>query len=507
MNPTESRSLLQASGLTITFGGIDVVAGLDLELRGGEIHAVIGENGAGKSSAAKALAGVYQPRLGEIKFDGQVVRLRNPLQALEIGIALIHQEPLTFPDLTVAENIFAGHLPTKAGRVDWHRMNAAAAELLQSVGGKLDPKSLAAGLSVAEQQRIELASALSHRARVWIFDETTAALTPNEAAELFAVIRRLRDAGNAIMMVTHHLQEVFAVADRITVLRDGRKVGECQPATSSIPEVVRMMVGRDVSGERFIGRAADASAAPILRLEKLTGPGFRDISMSVRAGEITGIGGLVGAGRTELMRAIFGIARPTSGEMVWHGHSIRIDSPRQAQRLGMAMVPEDRRGDGLLLPQSIALNATLADLPRQSPGGWLRLKRLRELTEEFGRRLNLAYRVPDQTVGELSGGNQQKVVLARWLMTGPKLLILDEPTRGVDVGAKHEVHTEIRKLADEGMAVIMVSSDLPELLRLSDRILVMREGRLVDEIPAETATEEQVMAAATGTQMVAGGIS
>jgi rhamnose transport system ATP-binding protein len=505
MDPEVTRPLLQAAGLTISFGGIDVVAGLDLELRRGEIHAVIGENGAGKSSAAKALAGVYQPRLGEIKFDGQIVRLKNPLQALEMGIALIHQEPLTFPDLTVAENIFAGHLPTKAGRVDWARMNAEAAELLQSVGGKLDPTSLASGLSVAEQQRIELASALSHRAQVWIFDETTAALTPNEAAELFAVMRRLRNAGNAIMMVTHHLQEVFAVADRITVLRDGKKVGECQPATSSIPEVVQMMVGREISGERFTGRTADVFSNPILRLEKLSGPGFRDVSLSVRAGEITGIGGLVGAGRSELMRALFGITRPTGGEIFWQGQIVRIDSPRQAQRIGMAMVPEDRRGDGLLLPQSITLNATLADLPRLSPGGWLRFDRLRALTEKFGAQLNLAYRGPDQPVGQLSGGNQQKVVLAKWLMKGPKLLILDEPTRGVDVGAKHEVHTEIRKLADEGMAVIMVSSDLPELLRLSDRILVMREGRLTEEIPAAAATEEIVMAAATGTMTPVGG--
>ncbi len=488
---------LRAAGITISFGGIDVVAGVDIKLRSGEIHALVGENGAGKSSLAKAIAGVYRPRLGSLELNGVGVKFRNPREALDAGVALIHQEPITFPDLSVAENIFAGHHLRCGPFVRWSATLARSRELLESLGVALDPASPVAGLSVAARQQVELASALSHDATVWIFDETTAPLTPKEVAELFTVMRRLRDQGCALLIVTHHLQEVFAIADRITVLRDGKKVAEKTVAESNEDEIVRLMVGRELSLERHEAREAGEE---LLVTRGLCGPGFRDIDLTVRCGEIVGLAGLVGAGRTELARALFGITRPTAGRMLLEGQEVQVASPRTALRLGISLVPEDRLHEGLLLPQSIAVNSTLAYLARLCNGGWLHQKNIHAETNKYAARFRLACRNTDQAVSELSGGNQQKVVLAKWLMTQPKLLILDEPTRGVDVGAKSEVHRIIRELAQEGMAVLMISSDLPEVLHLSDRIAVMREGRIVAQLNGAEATEEQIMFAATGQQ-------
>lgn len=490
-------SRVRAEGITITFGGVDVVSGVDIELHPGEIHAIVGENGAGKSSLAKAISGVYQPRLGRMSLDDQDVRFRNPREALAAGVALIHQEPLNFPDLTVAENIFAGHLPKSRGLVQWLEINERSAELLRELGVSIDPRRLMQGLSTAQQQQVELACALSHEATVWIFDETTASLTPKEVAELFAIMRRLRDQGCALAMVSHHLHEIFAVADRITVLRDGKKVAERTVSETNEAEIVRLMVGRDLAGERFeSGRPAE----PVLEIENFSGPGFRDVSLTVRAGEIVGLSGLVGAGRTELARALFGIARASGGTMKLSGHPVSVCSPQQAQKLGIGLVPEDRRHDGLLMSQPISFNASLVHLQKLCRFGWLNRRRLESESETQAARLKLSRRSLSQPVEELSGGNQQKVVLAKWLMMSPKLLILDEPTRGVDVGAKHEVHAIIRELANQGMAVLMISSDLPEVLHLSDRVLVMRQGTLSAEFPGPEATEERIMFAATGQQ-------
>lgn len=491
-----TTSLVAAKALTITFGGVDVLKGVDLDLHAGEVHALAGENGAGKSSLAKAIAGVYWPRQGQIFLEGQPISFSTPREAIHHGIALIHQEPQTFPDLDVAENIFAAHHPKRARLVDWKSVYSRAEEILASLGVKLDPRAKVGGLSVAKQQMVELACAMSHNARVWIFDETTAPLTPKEIEELFVVMRRLRDQGCALAMVTHHLDEIFEISDRITVLRDGQKVGERTPAESSVPEVIQMMVGRELASESLLSESAP-DGTPRLEVQGLSGSGFQDVSFHLHPGEVLGFVGLVGAGRTELSQALFGI-RSHAGTILLDGRRIDVASPRHAISQGIALVPEDRQHDGLLASQSIAFNSTLAWLSRLCRFGWLNSKKIAVQTTDFGKRLHLAYRGPNQSVSELSGGNQQKVVLSRWLMTDAKVLILDEPTRGVDVGAKHEVHKLIREQANQGMAVMMISSDLPEALALSDRILVMREGRIAAELPGRTATQAQIMAAATG---------
>lgn len=486
---------LRAKGITITFGGVDVVSGVDLTLQSGEIHAITGENGAGKSSLAKAIAGVYRSREGTIELEEKLVDFRGPRGALDAGIALIHQEPLTFPDLTVTESIFAGNLIRRGPLVDWKACQKRAAELLNSLGVHLDPRQKTGGLSVAQRQLVELASALAHDAKVWIFDETTAPLTPKEVTELFVVMRRLRDQGCALAIVSHHLHEVFEIADRVTVLRDGQKVAEKLISETTPDEVVRLMVGRELSGERFPSLEAGST---VLETLNLTGIGFADVSLSVRKGEIVGLAGLVGAGRTELARALFGLTHPKSGAVKLDGQELAIKSPQDAMGAGLALVPEDRIHDGLLQPQSVAVNATLASLRQVSSLGFIRPSAVDMRADDATRKLNLKRQSIDQPVSELSGGNQQKVVLAKWLMTEPKLLILDEPTRGVDVGAKHEVHKAIHSLAQQGLGVLMISSDLNEILALSHRVLVMRGGRIVAEISRDEATQESIMRHATG---------
>lgn len=484
--------LVRALGLRMAFGGVEVVKGVDLELRPGEVHAILGENGAGKSTVAKMIAGVHRPTGGGLELFGAPVALASPRDALERGVALIHQEPLTFPDLSVAENVFVGHLPRRGRRVDWAAMHERAGLLLKALGARFGTHERAGGLSVADQQTIELASALAHDARVLLMDETTAALTPQEAGGLFETVRRLRDEGRAIAFVSHRLDEIFAIADRITVMRDGEKVAERRTSETNVAEVVRLMVGRDVALERVATRRP--TGEPMLRAKGLSGRGFQDASLEVRPGEIVGLAGLVGAGRTPLCEAIFGVTRPTAGTVEVDGSTVAFRSPREAVAKGLAMVPEDRQHHGLLLPMSITQNATLPTLR----GAWLRPKAERTTAEAATARLWTALRSVNQPVRELSGGNQQKVVLTKWMLAGPKVLLLDEPTRGVDVGAKEEVHRLIRELADGGMAILLASSDLPEVLGLSDRVLVMREGRLVGEFAGDEATPEGVMAAATG---------
>ena len=486
--------LVRVRSLRVAFGGVEVVKGVDLDLLPGEVHAIMGENGAGKSTVAKTIAGVYRPTGGTIEALGETTGFANPREALERGVALIHQEPLTFPDLTVAENVFVGHQPRRGGRIDGRAMHDRAGAILNALGAKFGTHDLAGGLSVADQGTIELAAALAHEARVLLMDETTAALTPKEVAELFETVRRLRDEGRAIAFVSHRLDEIFAISDRITVMRDGEKVAERRTAETDAAELVRLMVGREVGPVAQRG-AQRPVADPILRVNGLTRKGrFEGVSLEVRPGEIVGLAGLVGAGRTEVCETIFGVTRPDAGTVEVGGEAVRFRSPRDAVAKGIAMVPEDRQHHGLLLPLSVAHNATLPTLG----GVWLRERSERERTEVLTTRLRTALRSVAQPVRELSGGNQQKVVLAKWLMTGPRILILDEPTRGVDVGAKEEVHRLIRELVGSGLAILVVSSDLTEVLELSDRVLVMREGRLVGEFAREAATPEGVMAAATG---------
>jgi len=486
--------VIAARSITITFGQVDVVRSATLELRAGEIHAICGENGAGKSSLAKVLAGVYQPRLGTVELRGHDIKLANPRDALRNGIGLIHQEPQTFPDLTVAENIFVAHHPCVNGRVDWKRMESEAQRLLDELGVEIPLRRLAGSLSVAQQQMLEVACTLSYDATVWIFDETSAPLTPKEAHELFAVMRKLRDRGCAVAMVSHHLHEVFAVADRITVMRDGAVVGTTLSNESSPAEIVRLMVGRELTTNTHERKSPGAVA---LEAHGLSGPGFRDVSLKVHSGEIVALAGLIGAGRTELARVLFGLQNRTSGTVELAGEPIHLKGPSDAIQAGIGLVPEDRQHDGLVRAHSVGFNATLARLPKIARAGWFKKRDIVQTSKTALETLNLASRGMDQPVGELSGGNQQKVVLAKWFMTQPRVLILDEPTRGVDVGAKAEVHRLIHEQAESGVAVLVISSDLPEVLALADRVLVMRQGQIVAELPSDT-TEEAIMFAATG---------
>jgi len=502
---------INAKQITVTFGAVDVLKNVDLELHPAEIHAIIGENGAGKSSLAKVIAGEYRPREGTIELNNKQVNFKNPKEALRHRIALIHQEPITFQDLDITENIFAGHHPRKLGFINWKAAHQQAQEILNKLGTNLNPHAKVAGLSVAQQQMVELAAAMSHDAKVWIFDETTAPLTPKEVEELFAIMRNLRDQGCTIAMVTHHLEEVFAIADRITVLRDGIKVAEKTPKETNTQELIQLMIGRELSN--FSPSPAAMHRAPqerglggevSLQLTNLTGPGFTNVSLEIKAGEIVGLAGLVGSGRTELARALFGITQRTAGIITLYGKNIEIKNPKDARRQHIALVPEDRQHDGLLMPQGIAFNATLADLKKLSKNGWLKRKGLSQTTKQFAERLRIAHRNLEQPVLELSGGNQQKVVLSKWLMTNPKLLILDEPTRGVDVGAKQEVHQLIKEQAANGIAILMISSDLLEIIALSNRIVVMRKGTTVATLDSKTAAKEQIMSAAFGQEASVG---
>lgn len=502
---TELSPVLKTSGIYMAFGGVDVLRDVTFEIYPGEVHGLVGENGAGKSTLAKIIAGVHQPRAGKIHIrrDGDglsPVEIPNPHAATELGIALIHQEPLTFPELDVAENIFIGRQPMTRGfrRVAWAEMYRRSNEILRSLGVELDARQKVRGLSIADQQMVEMAGALSQDARILLMDEPTAALTPNEVKELFTIMRKLRDQGTAIVFVSHRLDEVFEICDRITVLRDGELIGTRKPGETTVEEIIRMMVGRPLSalyerGERgSVGR-------PLLEVEGLSrNRKFYDISFEVRAGEIVGLAGLVGSGRTEVARALFGTLDIDQGTVRIDGKQVHIHHPRQALAAGMIYLPEDRQHHGLLMPMSVTENTTLPVLSQLANWGWLRDQNERKVTQNYVEKLRIVLRNINQPVRELSGGNQQKVVISKWLLSQPKVMILDEPTRGIDIGAKSEVHHLMGELAAQGMGILMISSELPEILAMSDRILVMKEGRITGRFTREEASAEKIMAAATG---------
>jgi rhamnose transport system ATP-binding protein len=484
----------------MAFEGVNVLKGVSLDLRPGEVHALLGENGAGKSTLVKILAGVYRPRAGQILVEGQEAAIPTPHAAGALGIALIHQEPLTFPDLSVAENIFVGAEPMRASglTLDWRTIERRAGELLASLGLPLSPRRPMRGLSVADQQMVSMAAALGQNARVLLMDEPTAALTPAEVERLFAIMRRLRDGGVAIAFISHRLEEVFAIADRITVMRDGEIVGERPPQATTHAEIIRMMVGRTLE-VLFEKPPTPAFGPVVLEVEGLARRGrFQDVSFQVRAGEIVGLAGLVGAGRSDVAQALFGILGTDGGTVRVEGKPVALRTPRDAMAHGLAYVPEDRQKQGLLMPTSIVRNITLPIVTRFARAGVVREPRERRAAQEYVEQLRIVLRQVSQPVAELSGGNQQKVVLSKWLLTRPRIILMDEPTRGVDVGAKAEVHRLMGALAAQGIAILMISSELPEVLAMSDRILVMREGRMVAELTGAQRTAEQVMAAATG---------
>jgi ABC-type sugar transport system ATPase subunit len=486
-----SEPLVKVAGLCKAFGGVDVLRDAHLELLPGEIHALVGENGAGKSTLAKLIGGVHTPRAGTIHVNGQQVRFRNPHDAIAHGIALIHQEPLTFPDLSIAENIFIGRQPRRAGLLDWPSMHREAGAILGRLGVTLDPHATVGGLSIADQQMVEMAAALSQNAKVLLLDETTAALTPSEAQRLFGILRQLRGQGVAMAFIGHRLEEIFDIADRITVLRDGEIVGHRLTRETSVAEVLRLMVGRPI--EALYEKPPPHPFGPVALEVRLPG-----VEFAVRAGEVVGLAGLVGAGRTEVVETIFGIRPGADGQIAVGGKPARIRNPRDAMQHGLALVPEDRQHHGVLLPQSVWRNATLAVSDRLARWGWRHDDAARALTTESVHRLSVRLRDIGQPIRELSGGNQQKIVLAKWLATKPRVMLFDEPTRGIDIGAKIEVHRLIAELAAQGVAVLLVSSDLPEILAMSDRVLVMRMSKIVAEFQRVDATAECVIAAATG---------
>ncbi len=481
-----------------SFGAVAALSDVHLELRAGEIHGLVGENGAGKSTLVKVLAGVYGPDSGRVVLDDEEIRLDDPAAARTAGIAVIYQEPTMFPDLSVAENIFMGRQPLRGGRrIDRGELAARCRALFDRLGVHLDPARPARGLSIADQQMVEIAKALSFDARILVMDEPTAALSGVEAERLFGVVRALRANGAAVLFISHRFNEVFELCDRITVLRDGQWVSTDPAADVTVDQVVRRMVGREV--DSLFPKLDTEPGEVALEVLGLTRHGvFADVSFDVRAGEIVAIAGLVGAGRSEVVRAIFGVDSYDAGVVRVAGARLRTGSPAAAMAAGVALVPEDRRQQGLVMELSVERNATLTRRWKLSRLGLLSARRERSAAAEWSERLRVrAGRLTDP-VATLSGGNQQKVVLAKWLSTKPRVLIVDEPTRGIDVATKAEVHRLLSELAAEGLAVVMVSSELPEVLGMADRVLVMHEGRMVDDIPRDRADEDSVMLAATG---------
>jgi len=484
-------------GVSKAFAATQALSDVSLELYGGEVHALVGENGAGKSTLVKILAGIYQPDAGEVLLDGEPTTIGGPAEARARGIAVVHQEPRLFPDLTVAENVFIGHAPKGLlGSVDWASMRRTADELFAELDVRLDVGLPVRGLSMADQQLIEIAKALSIDAGVLILDEPTASLSAHEVERLFAIVRRLRARGVAVLFVSHRLDEVFQLCDTATVFRDGRKVVTSTTAALTTADLVRHMVGRAVT---LFPKAEVAAGDLLLEVEGLSRSGaFRDVTFSVHEGEIVGLAGLVGAGRTEIARVLFGIDRREAGRVRLGGAEVAFASPSEAMAAGVAYLPEDRHQEGLVLDFSIARNVTLPILARLFPRLLMRADKERDVARQATDGLDVRMTGVDQAAGALSGGNQQKVVLAKWLASKPRLLILDEPTRGIDIGAKVEVHRIVSELAGTGLGIILISSDLPEVLAMSDRILVLHEGRITAELPRAQATEERVMLAATG---------
>ncbi|MET8353838.1 sugar ABC transporter ATP-binding protein [Micromonospora sp. NPDC005206] len=495
---TDGAPLLVLDGVTKSFGAVVALRGVHLALHAGEAHALVGENGAGKSTLVKILAGAHPPDAGEMTLDGQPLRLRGPADARAAGIAVIYQEPTLFPDLSVAENIFMGRQPLRGlRRIDSAAMHRDAERLFQRLGVRIDPTRPARGLSIADQQLVEIAKAISFDARVLVMDEPTAALSGVEVERLFAVARSLCERGAAVLFISHRFDEVFDLCHRVTVLRDGAWVSSDRAADLTVDEVVRRMVGRDVSS--LYPKQAAEPRDTLLEVRGLTRAGvFTDVSFSVRGGEIVALAGLVGAGRSEVARAVFGVDRYDAGEVLVAGRGVPAGRPGRAIAAGMALVPEDRRQQGLVMELSVERNATLARRRALSRLGLLLGGAERAEARSWTRRLQVKAARLGAPVATLSGGNQQKVVLAKWLATEPRILIVDEPTRGIDVGTKAEVHRLLSELAGEGLAILMISSELPEVLGMADRVLVMHEGRLVRELSRAEADETSIMFAATG---------
>ena len=501
--PSETEPpLLEARQICKAFAGVRALQDVSLRLRAGEVHALMGENGAGKSTLMRVLAGLDSPDAGEIRLNGQRVSIRSPHEAMRLGIAMIHQELMPVPHLTVAQNVLLGHEPASSwlGWIDRRAQRNEARRLLDLLGADVDVQRPMRDLSVAQMQTVEIAKALAFRARIVIMDEPTAAISGHEVEALFRVIDTLQRQGVAMVYITHRMDEVFRIAQTVTVLRDGRHVETCPASSLDQQRLIGLMVGRELKPvvmgrrKRTVGNdAAEPQAVPgALTVQGLSRAGsFRDVSFEVRRGEVLGLAGLMGAGRTEVVSALFGLRPADSGSILVDGRRVRIRCPADAMRYGIGMVTEDRKGYGLVPTMSVRQNLTLASLRACCSGPLVRHAREAAVAAAGIREFGIRASTDRQAVAQLSGGNQQKAVIARTLLAGPSIVILDEPTRGIDVGAKLEVHRIIARLVREGKAVILVSSELPEVLSLSDRLLVMRQGRVVAELdPAQTSQEE-----------------
>jgi ribose transport system ATP-binding protein len=488
-------ALLEMRSITKRFPGVVALDGVDFELERGEVHVLLGENGAGKSTLVKMLAGAYRPDEGEILLDGEAASISSATDAQKLGISTIYQEFNLVPQFTVAENIFLGRQPRRFGFVDRRKMREEARKLLNKIKVLVDPDALVSNLGVAQRQMVEIAKALSLNARILIMDEPTASLSGQEVERLFEIVRGLKEEEVAMIFISHHLEEVSEIGDRVTVLRDG-KVVDRVPASTKHSELVRMMVGRSVEAQ-FPRRRPEVGEV-LLEVKNLSREGvLEDVSFSLRAGEVVGVAGIVGAGRTELARAIFGADPGDAGEVWVEGRRMERGDPREAKHRGMGFVTEDRQGQGIVPPLSVAENLGLASLERNTHVGLVSRREQRKQARKMIEDLNIRTPGPEQEIRFLSGGNQQKAVIGKWLLADSKVLIMDEPTRGIDVGAKVEIYELMNELTENGAGILMISSDLPEVLGMSDRILVMSGGRITGELSVEEANGENVMELAT----------
>jgi ribose transport system ATP-binding protein len=486
-------------GISKSFPGVKALEDVSLQVRAGEVHALLGENGAGKSTLMQILAGAQPADTGEILLDGKAVHITGPQAAMDLGISIIYQEFNLVPYLTAAENIFLGREPKAAlpGFVDFGTLYRESQQIIDKLGVKLSARTPVHRLSVAQQQMVEIAKATSRKCRIIVMDEPSATLTDHELRSLFELIRRLKSEGVAIIYISHRMEEIFEICDRVTVMRDGKWVATADIGDLTRESVIKLMVGRELT--QMIPKEPAPIGEVALEVRGIERKGvLHNISMQVRRGEILGIAGLVGAGRTELARVIFGADRADSGEILLFGTSVRIKSPQDAIKLGIGLVTEDRKQQGLVLGMAVRENITLANLGALTTFSFIQAKREREVSTRYVGDLRVKTPTIEQTVQNLSGGNQQKVVLAKWLFTNSRVLIFDEPTRGIDVGAKTEIYQLMNELARQGVAIIMISSELPEVIGMSDRILVMHEGAVAGELSREEATQEKIMHLATG---------
>ncbi|WP_205619495.1 ribose ABC transporter ATP-binding protein RbsA [Ferrimonas senticii] len=493
---TELKPLLSLNGIEKSFPGVKALNGAQLNVYPGQVMALMGENGAGKSTMMKVMTGIYQPEAGEIRLNGEVVKFSGPRQSQAAGLSIIHQELNLIDELSIAENIFLGREPKRFGLIDWNKMYAEADALLERLHVNCGSRTKMGELSLGQQQMVEIAKALSFKSNIIVMDEPTDALTDRETEALFAVIRELREQNVGIVYISHRLQEIFDICDRVTVMRDGQFIAEQAVSDLTECKLIELMVGRKLSD--LYPRVDHPRGAVSLAVSNLCGNGVNNISFELHEGEILGFNGLMGAGRSELMRLLFGDGKREAGEVLLYGQAVHPRSPSQGISAGISYISEDRKGDGLMLEMSVKENMSISSLESLSRAGFIQAGAEQEQAQYFAEAFNVKTPSLDHPIGKLSGGNQQKAAIAKGLMAKPKVLILDEPTRGVDVGAKKEIYQLINQFKQQGMSIILVSSDMPEVMGMSDRILVMNHGQISGEFDAKTATQEQLLAAAIG---------